>query len=55
MGEKLKKWAGKVAACSNHGILYGQCISKHFQSVSEGVCQKEFIEFMNCVKKTKLH
>jgi len=30
---------------------YGQCVLRHYKDASKGMCEKEFLEFKNCVQQ----
>jgi hypothetical protein len=40
-----------VASCPAQAAAYGQCITKSYKDVQQGMCQKEFEVFKSCVQQ----
>ena len=50
-GKKLiRRLASSFAECSGAAKAYGACVAKHFDSVSKGDCQAEFVALQQCFR-----
>ncbi|KAL1228550.1 rRNA-processing protein [Trichinella spiralis] len=52
---RILSFAEHLSACSYQCAAYGRCVSKHAEDIRKGVCEKEFLELIACIrKKSKL-
>ncbi|KAK6457418.1 uncharacterized protein RJT20DRAFT_127639 [Scheffersomyces xylosifermentans] len=46
-----KRLIETTAKCATEGTAYGECVLKNYTAMSHNACEKEFLQFKQCISK----